>query len=282
MRDTTWKVMTVVVTTTALAAGLLVAPAAHAYDMNGFMPAAGEGAVALSFSSESYDHFYRGETKVATPPFLGEVTTETVTLWGRYGLTDRIALVANLPYVDVEGDGRDRLGDSGIGDLTALVKIRLADFGGGNTLTGGLGIRSDVGGYQGDAPVSLGDASTDGLFRLVYQFQRGGFYVSQQVGYDLRGSDVPDGYPLYTELGYTFGRTTLNAFYSQYFADGGTDIGDAGFTFPSNREEYQRIGGKAYVRFAGGFGVSASAFTTLDGRNTGDSSGFSVGGVATF
>lgn len=282
MRDTTRKVMTVVGMVTALGAGLLAAPAARAYDMNGFMPAAGEGAVALSFSSESYDHFYRGETKVHTPPFLGTVDTQTITLWGRYGITDRIAVVANLPYVDAEGDGPDHLQDSGISDLTALVKIRLADFGGGQSLTAGLGVRSDVGGYEGDAPVSLGDASTDGLFRLVYQVQRGGFYFSQQVGYDLRGSDVPDGYPLYTELGYTVGRTTVNAFFSQYFADGGTDIGDAGFTFPSNKEEYQRAGGKVYVRLGGGFGLSGSAFTTLDGRNTGDSSGFSVGAVATF
>ena len=37
---------------------VVVAPVARGYDMNGFMPAAGEGAVALSFSSESYDHFW--------------------------------------------------------------------------------------------------------------------------------------------------------------------------------------------------------------------------------
>lgn len=260
----------------------LAAPAADAYDMNGFMPSAGEGAVALSFTDEGYDEFWRGDTRVPTPPPLGEVSTRSLTLWGRYGFTDRVAVVVNLPYVDTQGDGGAGFEDSGISDLTALVKVRLADFGGGHTLTGAAGVRTDVGDYEGDAPVSLGDASTDGLLRLVYQYQRGAFFVSQQVGYDLRDGDPPNGVPLHTEIGYTFDRTTVNAFYSRYLADGGTDIGDPDFTFPSNEEEYERVGGKIYLRLGGGFGLSASAYTTLDGRNTGDATGISAGGVVTF
>jgi len=263
-------------------AALTAAPAAHAYDMNGFLPAAGEGAVALSFTTEGYDHFWAGEQRVAAPRELGEIETRSLTLWGRYGITDRLALVANLPYVDTEGDGTAGLADSGVSDLTALVAVRLAEPRGGHSLTGAAGVRTDVGDYEGDAPVSLGDATTDGLFRLVYQFQARGFYVSQQVGYDLRGGDAPDGVPLHTELGYTFGPTTLHAFYTRYVADGGTDIGEPGFTFPSNQEEYERAGGGAYVRLGGSFGVSARAYTTLDGRNTGDATGVSVGGVVTF
>jgi hypothetical protein len=258
-------------------------------NLNGFMPQAGEGAVALSYSTESYDHFYRGTTRVANPPFLGEVTTESLSLWARYGFTDRFAIVGTLDYVDTSGDGSSGFADSGISDLTALGLFRLweAPAGAGHqSLTGGIGLRVPVGDYEGDAPVSLGDDSTDGLARLVYQFQQGGFYVSQQIGYDLRGSDVPDGYPLHTEVGYSFPAgtysTTLNLFYTRYFADDGTDIGDAGFTFPSNREEYERVGAKAYFRLAQGFGISAQGYTALDGRNTGDSTGFSLGVVAGF
>jgi len=265
---------------TAVAA-LAAAPAASAYDMNGFLPAAGEGAVALSFTAEGYDHFWAGEQRVSAPPGLGEVDTRSLTLWGRYGLTDRLSVVVNLPYVDTEGDGTARFADSGISDLTALVAARLVATG-RHSLTGAGGVRTDVGDYEGDAPVSLGDATTDALLRLVYQYQAGGLYVSQQVGFDLRGGDAPDGVPLHTELGYTFGRTTLHAFYTRYVADGGTDIGDPDFTFPSNQEEYERAGGGAYLRLWDPIGVSARVYTTLDGRNTGDATGVSVGGVLTF
>jgi len=261
-----------------------VAPVCHALDLNGFMPARGEGTVALSFTSEGYDEFWRGETRVSNPG-LGEVDIHSLTLWGRYGVTDRFALVVNLPYIDAEGDGTAHFRDSGISDLTALGKLRLVDTGGGgprHTLTGAAGVRTDIGDYEADAPVSLGDGTTDALFRLVYQFERNGLYFSQQVGYDLRGDDAPDGYPLYTELGYSVGRITVNAFYLRYLADDGTDIGDPGFTFPSNREEIERAGAKAYVRLTDGVGLAVSAFTTLDGRNTGDADGVSVGGVFGF
>lgn len=265
----------------ALAVLAILAPPAAAADLNGFMPAAGEGSAALSFTAESYDEFWRGDVKVSNPG-VGEVETRSLTLWGRYGVTDRLAIVANLPWVDAEGDGTGGFEDSGISDLTAFVKVRLVDFGGGHSLTGAAGLRTDVGDYEANAPVSLGDGTTDGLFRLVYQFERGPFYVSQQVGYDLRGGDAPDGFPFHTEVGYTFGATTLNAFYTRYLADGGTDIGDPGFTFPSNEEEYERLGGKAYVRLGPAFGLAGSVFTTLDGRNTGDATGVSVGAVIHF
>ena len=69
--------------------------------------------------------------------------------------------------------------------------------------------------------------------------------------------------------------TTVTIYYGS--SDGGTDIGDPGFTFPSNQEEYDRLGGKVYVRINDRFGLSFSGFSTLDGRNTGDSTGASLG-----
>lgn len=265
---------------------VLAALPAAAYDLNGFMPAAGEATVALGYTAEGYDEFYRGETRVPTPPGLGEVDTRSFTLWFRYGVTDRLAFILNLPHVDTEGDGTAGFNDSGVGDVTILLKTRLLATGSGSvrhSLTGAGGLRAAVRDYVADAPVSLGDGSNDLLVRLVYQVEGNGFYFSQQVGYDLRSGDVPDGVPLHGELGYTFGRTpTVNLFYTRYLADGGTDIGDPGFTFPSNQEEYDRVGAKVYVRFRDGWGAALSGYTTLDGRNTGDATGVSLSGVFGF
>jgi hypothetical protein len=70
---------------------------------------------------------------------------------------------------------------------------------------------------------------------------------------------------------------TRTLFYSSLRAEDGTDIMDPGFTFPSNEEEYDRIGGRVYGRITDHFGVSGAYFTNLDGRNTGDASGVSIG-----
>lgn len=268
----------------AVLALLATAFPALALDLNGFMPAAGQGDVALSFTSESYDEFWVGNTRVADPG-VGEVETESFSLWLRYGLTDRLAIIANLPYVDVTSDGLGGFGDSGLQDLAALVAFRAVEIDNGDVrhrvLVAG-GVSTPVSDYEGNLPVDLGDDVTDVQTRFVYQLEAGSFYLSQQIGYDLRSGDAPDGFPLYTEVGYGFGRVTVNGFYYRYIADGGTDIGDPGFTFPSNKDETERVGAKVFARLGGGFGLSLSSFTTLDGRNSGDVSGFSLGASCSF
>lgn len=269
----------------AVALAMAVPAVAPALDLNGFLPAAGEGAAALSYSTESYDEFWRGDTKVPTPAALGEVETTSFSLWARYGFTDRVSVVANVPYVDVDTDGTMGFEDDGVGDAEALVLFRALEVASGaadHRLVAGVGFRTPVQNYVADAPVSLGDGSTDLLLRLVYQLEVGGFYFSQQVGYDSRSDDVPDTFPLFTEVGYTVGRVTGSVFYSRLFADGGTDIGEPGFTFPSNEEEYSRAGGKAYARLTEALGASFAAFTTLDGKNTGNTTGVSAGLVLNF
>ena len=262
-----------------LAAAGLAAPL-HAMDINGFLPARGHGDLAVSYTAEGYDEFWVGETKVSDPG-VGEVDIKSFSVWVQWGLLDNLAIVANLPYVDASSDGLGGFEDSGLQDLSVLFKYRFLSSGPHN-LVGGLGVRTAAQDYEPNLPVDLGDNTTDVLFRLVYQFQTQSFYISQQVGYDLRSDDAPDGYPLYTELGFTAGRVTFGGFYSQLTADGGTDIGDPGFTFPSNKEEYSKWGLKLYARVTDRFGLSAAYFATLDGRNTGDSDGFSVGAVFHF
>lgn len=266
----------------ALLTPCLVAPPVAAQDLDGFQPAKGHGDVAFNVSIDSYDQFWVGENKIDSPPGLGEIETTSLSLWSRFGLTDRLALVATVPWIDVDSDGADMLDDSGLQDATVLVQYQLASTTRGasrHTFAVGGGLRTPVSDYEGNAPVSIGDDTTDALARLVYLYQRGRLYLSTQVGYDVRGGDAPDGGPLAVTLGWTAGRTTVSGTYFSYFASGGTDIMEPGFTFPSNEEEVERLGLKLYTRLARGFGLSLAAFTTLDGRNTGDTDGYSIGGV---
>ena len=261
-----------------IAVGALAAWPAVAQDLNGFFPARGQGDIALSYTTESYDHFWVGDTKVSDPG-VGETTTKSFALWLRYGLTDRLAVIANVPYVEATSDGLGGFEDSGLQDLSALLTFKALEGGSGNRhrLVVGVGGRTELSDYQANSPVSIGDGTTDVLLRAVYQFEHRGFYFAQQVGYDLRGGDAPDGIPLYTEAGFNRDRFTFNGFFLRYVARGGTDIGDPGFTFPSNKDETERIGAKVFARVTADFGVFVAGFTTLDGRNSGDATGFSLG-----
>jgi hypothetical protein len=266
-----------------MAAVSCVCSVARAGDLNGFLPEKGHGDVALSFTSEGYDKFWVGGTKVEDPG-VGSVRTQSLSLWFRFGLTDRLSLTGDVPYIHTKGDGLGGFEERDVQDLTLALEYRIASCGDSvrSDLVGAVGYRSDVARYEANLPVDVGDGTDDWLFRLVYQLRVRNFYFSQQVGLDVRGQDAPDGVPLYTEVGQTWGRITGTGFYSRFIAHGGTDIGAPGFTFPSNGDEYTRVGARVYGRVSDHFGLSGSYFTTLTGRNTGDSSGFSGGVVASF
>lgn len=262
-------------------AWVVAPPAAQALDLNGFLPAPGETTLALSTTAESWDEFWVGTRKV-TDPGVGEADIRSLSLWGRYGFTDRLALVFNLPYVDAESDGLAGFEQSSVQDLSALLQYELLQRPAGALtfhLSAALGGRVPVEDYDANRPIDVGDGTSDVLTRVVAQLRGERFFVSQQIGFDLRGDDAPDQFPLYTEAGLTTGQLTWSAFLSVLLADGGTDIGDPGFTFPSNQEEFQRVGAKIYARLTPAFGLSAGGFTTLDGRNTAKATGFFLGGV---
>jgi hypothetical protein len=252
---------------------------AGAAELTGFLQPRGQGALSIAHTFEYYDEFWVGDTKVADPG-VGRVETGSLSLWLEWGVHERVTLVGSFAYVDASSDGASGFGESGLGDRLALAKVLIAELSGGalhHRFLGAAGVRSPASGYEANIPVDIGDGSTDGLFRFVYLLQASTFYFSQQAGFDVRGDDAPDGIPLYTEVGATERGLTASGFYSGYLADGGTDIGDPGFTFPSNGDEFHRIGGKLYYRLTDSFGLSAAYFHTLDGRNAGESRGFSSG-----
>jgi hypothetical protein len=260
------------------------ATVAAAQDLDGFSPEPGKGDVALSYSFDSYDEFWAGTGKVSVPD-LGTVESHSISLWWRHGFTDKLALVASLPYVDADGDGPAPFEESALQDLMVLAQYRLLTRESGaqrHSIVLGGGFRTPASDYEANTPIDVGDGTTDVLLRAVYLLQSGNFYLSTQIGYDLRGEDAPDGLPFAVTGGWSFGRSTVSATYSQYFADGGTDIGDPGFTFPSNQDEYTRIGAKLFSRINDRFGWSIAAFTTVDGRNSGDTTGYSGGLVFSY
>lgn len=261
----------------------IAATTARAQDLDGFSPGPGKGDIALSYSFDSYDEFWVGDEKVSEPA-LGEVESNTPSIWLRHGFTEKLTVVASLPYVDAEGDGFAGFAESDLQDLMVLGQYRvfMREAAARHSIVLGGGFRTPASSYEANSPVDIGDGTTDALFRAVYLLQSGSFYLSSQVGWDVRGDDAPDGLPLAITGAWGFGRTWLSATYSRYYADGGTDIGDPGFTFPSNEDEYERIGAKVFSRINDRFGWSVAGFTTLDGRNTGDTTGYSGGLVFSY
>lgn len=248
---------------------------------NAFLPPAHGGVIAVSHTLEAYDSFWSGDRQI-TDDGLGRVETGSLGIWLQTGLSDDAALVASIALVDARGDGLAQARDQGLQDGTFLLRYRALSRSAGSlrhTLVGGAGLRIAASGYEPDQAIALGDGTTDVLLRLVYQVQLDSFwgtYLAVEGGYDARQDPAPNGTSLSAELGASFHSLSIAGRLMGTWADGGPDLGDPGFTYPSVDEEWLRVGGTVYYRVSSSFGLAVSGFSTFDGRNTGVSRGLST------
>lgn len=263
----------------ALAIVLTLGTAAlEASDSNGYVSLKGMGGVGISYTDEGFDQFFMGQAQVSRPG-VGTLTRKSLSFWLGYGVTDDLTVTVNLPYIRTRASGTGGYKENDFQDLVVMGTRRLYATGrvARSTFVGAAGIRTPATNYSVDNPADVGDGTTDLLLRIIYRLNYRNYYIAQQVGYDVRGGIAPDSIPLYTEAGVGLGRVSLSGFFSKYLTWEGTDIGEPFSPFPSNREEWDRIGGKVYFAATDRFGVSVAAFHVLNGRNTGKNTGFGFG-----
>ena len=75
--------------------------------LNGFMNGKGKGTFAWSYSNENYDNVFLVPADAKGVPVFNDVTVKSVSLFGTYGLTDKLDITASLPYITVNGNASD-------------------------------------------------------------------------------------------------------------------------------------------------------------------------------
>lgn len=260
--------------------------------VDGFMRGAGNATVALSYSSESYDEFWKGTTLVREPN-LGTIKTQSVSLFASVGIFDYLDVVASLPYISTTASEGYWSSQNGMQDLAVSIKYRplkhiVEDVG---TVSAVLaaGIATPTSNYIPDAPVAIGHYSTMGDLRALLNFHsQMNFFGNVQFGYIRRGdvaldrgysTNVPDAAEFITKIGYAHSDFYVDMWYHNQSARGGTDIGqrsmsERGLSFPSNGISFQRVGLNAFMPLTfldKALGAGIGTAYTFDGRNIGQS-----------
>jgi hypothetical protein len=300
-----WMLVAMVVVSTSVLPG---SARAQTID-DGVMLGAGELFAGDVYTHDRWDHYWEGGLKRDNGN-IGALTTRSHTIVGVYGLTDRLNVVGNVPYVWTEASQGVLHGMNGLQDLSIAAKFSLLDRQrtpvGALRLIGAVGVAMPLTDYTPDfMPLSIGSASRRASLRGTASMQgTDGVFVDASAAFTWRG-DVTLDRPYYfteNELHFTdqvpmpsvLDVGTMGGFRGprlmaavtvavQHMSSGG-DIRRQDAPFVSNRMNALRVGGVVMYPLPklAPLAVRASYAHTVTGRNVGQSHAVSLGLVYRF
>ena len=251
--------------------------------IDGYMRGKGNVTAALSYSYESYDHYYVG-SKATQNPNLGTINTQSGSLFVSGGITDYLDVIATVPYIRASPSAGYWSTQRDFQDLSLffrwlMLKKEIGTLG-ELSLMSAAGISTPLTEYIPDAPVAIGHQSTNTELRLLAQ-QRlpSGMFVMAQAGYIRRSNvsidrgyevSVPDAWDYILRTGGTIGNVYTDAWLQVQQARSGTDLGP-GVPFPSNAVSFTRVGFNVFYNlpWVKNMGVGTGMGFTLSGKNIG-------------
>ena len=252
--------------------------------------------VGVLYGHDSWSQYWEGDLKRANGN-IGTVTTQSVTWVAGYGVTDRLSLIALLPYVWTHASQGPLHGMDGLQDITLAAKYQLL----ATPLTDRGTLRAMVVGAAGIPasnytpdfqPLSIGLASRQfsGRFTLNFQAHRG-WFLNGSAAYTWRAKVTLDRPAYYTDgqlflsnevampnvfdytvtAGYQSGRLCIPISLSQQRTLGGGDIRRQDMPFVSNRMDWVKLGGLVMYSLPAPreLGIRLGTSWTASGRNVG-------------
>ena len=253
--------------------------------LSGFMQGKNGGGVSFSFTNEHYKKVLLFPDEIDETPIYQSVTTNSFNVYGTYGFSDKLDVIFNVPFVQTSGNANREVlndlgfanGKNGAQDLSAFLKYEFAKKG-DISLQGSFGVTTPISDYRVDqgleSIVAIGNrATTFNGIGLAHYKNSNGLFVTGQLGYSLRSTDVPDAVLSQVKVGYASSRFYVDGYVGNQTSTGGVDILRNGFTgnFPATKVNYTRAGGTIYAPVDPNIGLSVGGGGILDGRNVGKS-----------
>jgi hypothetical protein len=247
----------------------------------------------LTYMHSSWNEYWEGTTKRDNKN-LGTVTTQSVMYMTSYGITDKLNLLVNVPYVWTHVSAGTLHGMKGFQDIDVDLKYEFykSKIGNGRlSLIGLVGVTTPLSNYENDfLPMSIGLGSTNLSGRLTADYQNGLFFATISSAYVFRSNVTIDRTSYYTnQINYTDEVDMPNQLNSNLFVGirnssltaqvqlmnmytfGGFDIRKNDMPFVSNQMNMTSLGAhvKYFLPFVTNLEVVASADFVIAGRNVG-------------
>jgi hypothetical protein len=261
------------------------------------------------YGRERWDHYWEGALKRVNGN-IGTVTTQTNIWFGIYGVTDRLNVIAMVPYIWTEASQGVLHGSRGLQDLSVAAKWNFLER--TSTRVGALRTFAVVSGglplsdYNIELlPLSIGTRSSRLSGRVTANLLTGsGWYVNGSTAYTWRSNttldrpyfftdnqfvmsdevDMPNVFDYVVNVGFLKNGLNTNFAFSQQRTLGGGDIRRQDMPFPSNRMNFIKVGGMVMypVPKLETLAFQLSYAYTATGRNVGQANAFTIGLMYSF
>ena len=254
-----------------------------------------------TYMYNSWKNYWEGTFK-RNNQNLGMVSTQMFGLMGNYGVSDKLNILVNAPYVTTHASAGTLHGQHGIQDLSLWIKWLAIEQ---NLGKGTLSLYAVGGGsipltnYIADfLPLSIGLHSKTLTGRIIADYQTGHFFVTASGTYTWRSNITVDETAYYTteehltnqvempdmtsemlRTGYRGERGIAELVFANMTTIGGFDIRKNAMPFPSNKMNSTMAGAHFKYNFKAVTGLSliGGGDYTLTGRNVGQATMFDAG-----
>ena len=267
-------------------------------DMDAIMMEKNQFCVGPLYGYSSWKNYWEGTLK-RNNQNLGTVSAQTFALMGNYGITGKLNVLFNAPYIQTKASAGTLQGMQGIQDLSLFVKWMPVEkqMGPGTfSLYTIGGVAFPLTNYTADyLPLAIGLHSTTATARLMLDYQVNKFFVTGSASYVFRDNITIDRTAYYTEqlhltnevempnasnfnfrTGYRSSKLIAEAVVNIWSTLGGFDITRNNMPFPSNNMDATTIGANVkYVVTANhNLSLVGGGNYVVAGRNVGQSSTF--------
>jgi hypothetical protein len=233
---------------------------------------------------------------------IGRITTQSIMYMTNYGISDKLNIMAGLPYVWTNASKGTLHGMKGFQDASVYLKwkpISVKSGAGRLSLFAIGGVSTPVGNYVRDfLPLSIGLGSTNVSGRLLVDYQRKALFTTISAGYVLRNNvklirdsyytteihntdevKMPDMAVYNFSVGIRKKYVIAEAVVNNMTTLGGFDIRKNDMPFVSNRMNSTSVGIHAKYTLPSftHIELTGQAEYVVAGRNVGRASTYSVG-----
>ena len=255
----------------------------------------------LQYTQSSWDEYWEGAGKRSNAN-LGTFTGQNIMLMTNYGISDRLNVMAGVPYVWTGSSDSYLQGQRGLQDLSVFLKyeiVKKALAGGEFKVQATGGASMPLTDYVPDfLPFSIGLQSKTASLRGILNFTHGsGLYITAQAGHSWRSRieidrdsylynyelqytnevPVPNVFDATGRLGFINRKVQAELNFDYFSGLSGDDIRYNDMPFPTNKMRAATAGIFAKYFIWKGLAVQAAAGKVLNGRNVGQSTTFSGG-----